>query len=44
MYDIITEASENDFDLYELSPDGVHPAGTGHALIATEMLKAFEII
>lgn len=44
MYDIITEASENDFDLYELSPDGVHPGDTGHSLIATEMMKAFEII
>ena len=44
MYDIITEASENDFDLYKLSPDGVHPGDTGHSLIATEMMKAFEII
>lgn len=44
MYDIITEASENDFDLYELSADGVHPAPYGHSLIATEMMKAFEII
>ncbi|MBR5233320.1 MAG: GDSL family lipase [Clostridia bacterium] len=44
MYDIITEAAENDFDLYELSPDGVHPGATGHKLIAVEMLKAFEII
>lgn len=44
MYDIITEASVNDFDLYELSPDGVHPGDTGHSLIATEMMKAFEII
>ncbi|MBQ7961067.1 MAG: GDSL family lipase [Clostridia bacterium] len=44
MYDIITEASENDFGLYELSADGVHPAPYGHSLIATEMLKAFEII
>lgn len=44
MYDIITDASENDFDLYELSADGVHPAPYGHSLIATEMMKAFEII
>ena len=44
MYDIITEASRGKFDLYDLSPDGVHPGATGHTLIAMEMLRAFEII
>ncbi len=44
MYDIMTEAAESDFDMYELSADGVHPEATGHALIATEMLRTFGII
>lgn len=44
MYDIMKEASETDFDMYELSADGVHPAPLGHSLIATEILKTFEII
>lgn len=44
MYDILTEAAESDFDMYELSADGVHPETTGHALIATEMLRTFGII
>ncbi len=44
MYDIMKNASESDFDLYELSADGVHPASSGHALIASEILKVFDII
>ena len=44
MYDLMTASAAEDFDMYELSRDGVHPEYTGHALIATEMLKAFGII
>ncbi len=44
MYEILTSASENDFDLYALSEDGVHPAPQGHAVIAAEVLKVFDIL
>ncbi len=44
MYDILTEASKTDFDMYELSADGVHPAALGHSVIATEIFKTLGII
>lgn len=44
MYDIMTEASKTEFDMYALSADGVHPAPLGHSLIATEIFKTLEIV
>lgn len=44
MYDIMTEASETEFDMYALSADGVHPEALGHSLIATEIFKTLGII
>ena len=44
MYEIMTEAGADEDDMYALSRDGVHPEHLGHALIATEMLRAFEIL
>ena len=44
MYEILTEASETEFDMYDLSADGVHPESLGHSVIATEILKTLEII
>lgn len=44
MYDIMTEASKTEFDMYDLSADGVHPETLGHSLIATEIFKTLEII
>ncbi len=44
MYDILTNYAEQDFDLYTLSGDGVHPAPQGHAVIASEILKVLGIL
>ncbi len=44
MYDIMVQASKEEFDLYALSSDGVHPAPQGHAVIAAEIFKEFGII
>lgn len=44
MYDIMTDASKTEFDMYALSADGVHPEALGHSLIATEIFKTLEII
>ncbi len=44
MYDIMTDLSKTNFDLYELSGDGVHPAPLGHSVIATEIFKALGIL
>lgn len=44
MYDIMTDLSKTNFDLYELSLDGVHPAPLGHSVIAAEIFKALEIL
>ncbi len=44
MYEIMTKASETEFDMYELSADGVHPCATGHSLIAAEILRNLDIV
>lgn len=44
MYDIMTDIDKNGFEMSELSADGVHPAPTGHALIASEIMKTLGII
>ncbi len=44
MYDIMTDLSKTNFDLYELSGDGVHPAPLGHSVIATEIFKVLGIL
>lgn len=44
MYDIMTDASKTEFDMYALSADGVHPEALGHSLIATEIFKTLGII
>lgn len=44
MYDIMTEHAESEFDMYDLSKDGVHPEYLGHSLIASEILKTIEIV
>ncbi len=44
MYDILTDTEKNGFEASALSRDGVHPERLGHALIASSLLKALEII
>ncbi len=44
MYDILTAAAEKDFDLYELSADGVHPAPQGYGVIVSEIFKGLGIL
>ena len=42
-HDIMQENLEH-FDLFALSPDGVHPAPQGHAVLATSYMKTLGII
>ncbi|MBQ8209391.1 MAG: GDSL family lipase [Clostridia bacterium] len=44
MYDILNNAADKEFSLYELSQDGVHPAPTGHSYIAAEIFKVLGIM
>lgn len=44
IYDVMLGAVKTDFTMAELSLDGVHPAPVGHSLIASEILKALQIL